>query len=859
MTESSLKVSAHVLVQLGSELVTDVEQALLECVKNAYDADAPGCRIEIDTREIGEIREKSTAGKLLRFAAPAESVGVALYDSKGVRLDGSAAAPRPSVDDVIERHLHYTGRIMIEDHGTGLSPEKITGSWLVISGSSKRSETVGPKKKTGKGRTPLGDKGLGRLGSMKLGDILVVESAIAPDAPIASARFRWSDCTGATTVDQVPVFTEVRANEEKFKGTRVKVLGLKDMPEWRRKNRILEITKSLARLVSPFEATSTFPVSVVLDGSDQSLESVTNQVLDQAVAKFTFEWKKRDDDKSVLIARAHFKKRLFTAGRSEKQREKTQLVFGADEGESYLESLASYSRTKGYVRVDDVKDWFLVLEYEYSWTDMLLDNGTVIADPGPFKGAFYFFNLDQRDQPDEAAAAGLGVESRLIKDMAGISLLRDGFRVRSAGDWLGLSSGMTSGSFYHMRDNNTIGYFQLTGEYNYFLVEKSDREGFVEDAAYRGFFQIATTCRNFANDALENTRRAVDALYKERLKQQDSPGSSTPKAPLEAVEKSLEAARKVQEDAQNATARLGAALEQVEKMGQGSAVSGSATSAALKVARDAVNSMEALNQQLARRPDGLAALRRAEQEKDDASEQSIGLFESAAVGLSARGLAHELRTHITEIRQKVTAVLQLVKQGRATEAAVTGHIRSIRASCTSIASAAALIDPMLPRARNLRDTFAVREFVEEYLQNRKAFLEREQIAVSVVGDGVTVRINRARLLQALDNLVRNSVYWLRRSELIGSVKRAKEIRIELHETGFSVADSGPGVDPRIEDSIFELFVTAKPAQDPGQGLGLFIIRQLLEADGCAVDLTSDRNPEGRRFRFNVDLAAVVTK
>lgn len=50
---AELKVGAHVLVQLGSELVTDVEQAILECVKNAYDADAPGCKIDIDTREEG--------------------------------------------------------------------------------------------------------------------------------------------------------------------------------------------------------------------------------------------------------------------------------------------------------------------------------------------------------------------------------------------------------------------------------------------------------------------------------------------------------------------------------------------------------------------------------------------------------------------------------------------------------------------------------------------------------------------------------------------------------------------------------------------------------------------------------------
>ncbi|WP_143694513.1 hypothetical protein [Variovorax sp. JS1663] len=48
-----IKVSARVLVQLGEELVTDAEQAILECVKNAYDADSLGCKVVIRTKAYG--------------------------------------------------------------------------------------------------------------------------------------------------------------------------------------------------------------------------------------------------------------------------------------------------------------------------------------------------------------------------------------------------------------------------------------------------------------------------------------------------------------------------------------------------------------------------------------------------------------------------------------------------------------------------------------------------------------------------------------------------------------------------------------------------------------------------------------
>jgi hypothetical protein len=45
-----------------------------------------------------------------------------------------------------------------------------------------------------------------------------------------------------------------------------------------------------------------------------------------------------------------------------------------------------------------------------------------------------------------------------------MSILRDCFRVRSQGDWLGLSHTMTSGSTYGIRVDNTVGYFALTSE-----------------------------------------------------------------------------------------------------------------------------------------------------------------------------------------------------------------------------------------------------------------------------------------------------------------------------------------------------------------------------------------------------------
>jgi len=199
---------------------------------------------------------------------------------------------------------------------------------------------------------------------------------------------------------------------------------------------------------------------------------------------------------------------------------------------------------------------------------------------------------------------------------------------------------------------------------------------------------------------------------------------------------------------------------------------------------------------------------------------------------------------------------KVAKKGTPNDKAIIPSLRAIRASCNAIVNAAALIDPMLPRTRALKETIGLRDIIESYVKTRETTLDKAGIKTSISGAGRTVRANRSRLIQVIDNLVRNSIYWLRRGEATGELDGPKQINIRLTESGFTVSDSGHGVDPRYEEILFEMFVTAKPDRD-GQGLGLFIIKQLLLIDGCDVLLLNDRNEHGRRYKFAVNLAPLV--
>jgi signal transduction histidine kinase len=692
---------------------------------------------------------------------------------------------------------------------------------------------------------------------MRLGDILRVETSTAADQPLSIAQFRWTDCESADVVDDIPVFNEVRPNTERFKGTRVSILGLRELNDWRRLDRINDVTRSLAKLISPFEVTSTFPVGISLDGVDHSLITITDELLKRAVAEFTFHWDYDETLKqNVLISEAKFQKRLFMSKRNRKLAERTEIVFGVDNGSAFAQFLPTYPRLARFDMdpIDLDGRWLVTLKQTKPFSELMPQRSAPIEDPGPFDGAFYFFHLDNQEDADDSAAASLGINKELVKSMSGIAILRDGFRVRSPGDWLDLSSGMTSGSTYNMRVDNTVGYFSLSGEQNYLLTEKSDREGFVEDAAYRGFLAIAMQCKEFANESLEQVRRALDEYARGKVLPKSAPTAATPEGSFQIVEENLRSAREARVEADAIAARLQTEISKLET--DASSDKSATTSRALKMANSAVRAIETVRSKLAHGSLPSYDLIRLRQEFEIRTEQTLSLLESAAVGLSARGLAHELRTHLTEIRQNVSLIEKAAKKSGGVNEAVIPSLRAIRGSCGAISNAAALIDPMLPKARTAKQAIELKALIEEYIKTRIGTLDGAGIKTVVKGAGRTVRANRSRLIQVIDNLVRNSVYWIRRAEAGGEQSRPKIIGFDLTRRGFNVWDSGPGVDPRFEKSIFDIFVSAKPNQD-GQGLGLFIIQQLLQNEGCDVALLDERNADGRLYKFAVDLAPLV--
>ncbi|MGM0582792.1 MAG: ATP-binding protein [Bacteroidota bacterium] len=154
----------HILT-IGRDLIQDSYAAVVELVKNAYDADSPDVKIE--------------------FRADPDISG-------------------------------YT--IVIEDHGHGMSRDTVINKWMVPSTRDKLNRRRSPL-----GRVMQGRKGVGRYAASILGSDLMLET-ITPDGEKTTVFIEWGAFEDAEYLDDVDILIEtIQASEPS--GTRLSITG----------------------------------------------------------------------------------------------------------------------------------------------------------------------------------------------------------------------------------------------------------------------------------------------------------------------------------------------------------------------------------------------------------------------------------------------------------------------------------------------------------------------------------------------------------------------------------------------------------------------------------------------------------
>jgi signal transduction histidine kinase len=691
---------------------------------------------------------------------------------------------------------------------------------------------------------------------MKLGDVLKIETFHSDEAPGNSVTIRWNRFQPGELLSRVLVpRTEVPAEP---RGTRITIYGLRDLEYWRGEERIQSLQREMSALVSPFEEFRNFRVFIRVDGKSVELQTLSRELRDTASVQFQVDW---DDQK--LRCSGHVKLGMFLTGKDE---EFDASVLG-DRGTALWRLLKSLPDSEALaVKRSEKRGWYLEFSRSWNWKEIINRPGhSKLEKPGPFHGELDSFDLEATTKDQDQFFSNRSEYRDFVKRESGVKVYRDGFAVRLGEDWLGLGKSWTSGrSYYGLKPNNTLGFIAISAQRNPSLAEKSDREGFIDTPASDAFFYLLRDVFvKFTHDALTTLRRGY-LTFQEQEKARA--------AKLPAAWGAADAASRLREVAGRAHERQRAISASDQKWATGLArlerqlgETEGATARDRQRLAGALDEVKRITGEWTDMRETLRAELGVLHEEEKLAESILERFEvlrnqvdevyeTVGIGLAAQALAHEIYAMLDDLMARTQKVAR--RASVRDDPALAGYLEAVRATADALRKHVSFMDPMLRTARETKQLFDVAGFVREYFELRSDGLSKLNISFDVeTKQDFTVRMNRGRLLQVLDNLVRNSEYWL---EQYGRnhPAAALEIKVEIARPEMIVADSGPGVKPQLERVVFNLFVTDKP-KNQGTGLGLFIAKQLLERDGCYIYLDEARNRSKRRYRFVVDLAGAV--
>ena len=147
-----------------------------------------------------------------------------------------------------------------------------------------------------------------------------------------------------------------------------------------------------------------------------------------------------------------------------------------------------------------------------------------------------------------------------------------------------------------------------------------------------------------------------------------------------------------------------------------------------------------------------------------------------------------------------------------------------------------------PTAINVNDL--VQEIVGYHrnaIDNKKVIITYENLP--------TITCFKSPITQIFQNLISNSIKYAKKDEIVNI--SIKQFEVDKDHWGFAVEDNGIGIEERYFEKIFILFQRLNIRQDDsGNGIGLAIIKKIVENLGGKIWVTSEINV-GSTFYFTI--------
>jgi two-component system sensor histidine kinase PilS (NtrC family) len=216
----------------------------------------------------------------------------------------------------------------------------------------------------------------------------------------------------------------------------------------------------------------------------------------------------------------------------------------------------------------------------------------------------------------------------------------------------------------------------------------------------------------------------------------------------------------------------------------------------------------------------------------------------AAMGRLTASIAHEVRNPLSAINQAA----QLLEEDGAVAPEGARLLSMIRNNAKRIDRIVGEVLQLNRRDRQQPEVISFGEFMHALVDE---IVQAENIppggVVMSVPDELHVIFDRGHLNQIVWNLVRNA--WQHCQKKEGSIRVGARAGYMGDAVICEIDDDGPGIPAELRGQIFEPFFTTRPG---GTGLGLYIARELADANAAALELLP--KAPGAHFRMTLKRA-----
>ncbi|MDE6945999.1 MAG: ATP-binding protein, partial [Anaeroplasmataceae bacterium] len=498
------QVSAKTARLIGRENISDVDGAIIELVKNGYDADAECVYVKY-IQPYNEIPTTITFAEFREFFSGQKEMLENNYEV----IEGKYILKEKRTDEDIESlesYIHSLCKIIVLDNGCGMSQNVLKTSWMNIGTDDKEINIVSKKKL----RVKTGAKGIGRFALDKLSLKSKVITKCSEEKAI-QWQIDWTQFDNAKLLNQVhanidiisETFEEVvklyTGNDYKLlkeydwtTGTLIELSPIRDFWDERLYQKV---NRNLTN-INPLGSVDKFDIIV----ENKYYSQYNFQSISEGINREDYDYlieAEFDGNGNVNI--------VFDRNEIDIQKEKVKLVFSKSDIEIYnLQEFwdrENFHR-KGYTR----EDFRGINRFRYNLKEIL--GGEKVDykkynSVGTFKLKLYYLK-NQKSTVEIIRDFRSRERKKLTNIFSGIKIYRDNFKVRPYGDdgqfydWINLSERVqkspaaASHEFGNWRvsPNQLIGSVSISRINNPKLADNANREGMSLNREYDYFVDI---------------------------------------------------------------------------------------------------------------------------------------------------------------------------------------------------------------------------------------------------------------------------------------------------------------------------------------------------------------------------------